>query len=106
MWRALHATEDQPLARLRDCFGMYDNALPARVMKNLRDFMETKPKNISFSEDNGYPIPTGASLWPVSNVPGMWTWTNVEMRVEAGAVEIFPAVGQRDTEDYLNQRGT
>ena len=54
--------DNQPLARLRDCLGMYDNAMPARVMKNLRDFIETKPKNIGFSEDNGYPIPTGGRL--------------------------------------------
>ena len=45
--------ETQPMACLRDCFGMHANALPERVIKGLRDHIEKHPKNVSFSEDNG-----------------------------------------------------
>ena len=89
--------EDQPMSRLRDCLGMHDKALPGRVMKTLREHIEKRPKNVSFSEDNGYWLPGGArldvkvyprdsavstdhrhrwskkwtwSFWPVANVPG------------------------------------
>ena len=52
----------QPIARLRDCFGMHERAYPPRVMKALRDEVEKRPKNVSFSEDNGYWMPTGSRL--------------------------------------------
>ena len=91
----------QPMARLRDCFGMHERAYPPRVMKALRAEVEKRPKNVSFSEDNGYWMPTGSrleikicprdsavptdrrhswsrkwtwSLWPMGNVPGTWIW--------------------------------
>ena len=110
--------ENQPLARLRDCSGMHENAMPGRVMKSLRDFMETKPKNISFSEDNGAPMPTGArldikiyprdsavhydrqhgwsrkwswALWPLPHMPGMWHWSAIETSLQVGHMLIFPA---------------
>ena len=110
--------EEQPMARLRDCLGMHDNALPARVMRNLRDYLERRPKNVSFSEDNGYWMPTGSrldvkiyprdsavhtdhrhrrskkwtwALWPVANVPGTWHWLPAEERVDATAIHAhFP----------------
>ena len=50
----------QPMARLRDCLGMHDRAYPPRVMRALREQMEKKPKNVSFSEDNGHWMPQGS----------------------------------------------
>ena len=96
--------------------GMHENAILGRVM-SLRDFLETKPKNISFSEDNGFLLPSGTrldikiyprdsavhvdrrhgwsrkwswALWQVPNMPGMH-WEAIETRVQAGHMYIFPA---------------
>ena len=63
--RAAGASEAmQPIVLLRAAFGMHDQALESRVMAVLREHIETKPKslNISFSEDNGCPMPTGVRL--------------------------------------------
>ena len=123
-WRGCHSPipdvvdlylENEPLARLRDCLGMHENAIPGRVMKSLRDFLETKPKNISFSEDNGFPMPTGARL-DTKIFPGIAQRTltvvmgdlangrghsgqcrtcpacgTIETRVQASHTHIFPA---------------
>ena len=39
---------------LRDCLGMHERAYPPRVMRAYREQIEKRPKNVSFSEDNGY----------------------------------------------------
>ena len=115
------ALEDQPMSRLRDCLGMHDRALPGRVMKTLREHIEKRPKNVSFSEDNGYWMPGGSrldvkvyprdsavstdhrhrwskkwtwSLWPVGNVPGTWVWMADEERVAPSAIHIWPSTAR------------
>ena len=37
-------------------------SLAPRVMRALRELIEKRPKNVSFSEDNGYWMPTGSRL--------------------------------------------
>ena len=64
------ALEDQPMSRLRDCLGMHDRALPGRIMETLREHIEKRPKNVSFSEDNGYWMPSGSRL-DVKVYPGI-----------------------------------
>ena len=113
--------EDQPMARLRDCFGMHERAYPPRVMRALRDKMEEKPKNVSFSEDNGYWMPQGSrfefkvcprdsaiptdwrhrwsrkwtfSLWPAGNVPGTWIWYADEEGVSPTDIHFWPSDGR------------
>ena len=110
----------QPMARLRDCFGMHERAYPPRVMKALRDLVETKPKNVSLSEDNGYWMPQGSrfevkvcprdsavptdwrhrwskkwtwSLWPMGNVPGTWIWMIDEDCVAPSDMHVWPREG-------------
>ena len=61
-WAAGVSEDMQPMALLRAVFGMHDQALESRVIAVLREHIETRPKNVSFSEDNGYSIPTGARL--------------------------------------------
>ena len=75
-WGARHsecagpALAEQPMSRLRDCLGMHDRALPARVMKTLRELIEKRPKNVSFSEDNGYWMPSGSRIGCEDLSPG------------------------------------
>ena len=113
--------EDQPMARLRDCFGMHDRAYPPRVMRALREEMEKKPKNVSFSEDNGHWMPQGSrfefkvcprdsavptdwrhrwsrkwtwSLWPAGNVPRTWIWYADEEGVAPSDIHFWPSDGR------------
>ena len=113
--------DDQPMARLRECFGMHERAYPPRVMKALRDEMEKRPKNVSFSEDNGYWMPQGSrfefkvcprdsaiptdwrhrwsrkwtfSLWPAGNVPGTWIWYADEEGVSPTDIHFWPSDGR------------
>ena len=96
---------------------MHERAYPPRVMKALRDFVETKPKNVSLSEDNGYWMPQGSrfeikvcprdsavptdwrhrwskkwtwSLWPMGNVPGTWIWMIDEDGVAPSDMYMWP----------------
>ena len=64
-WAAGAREATQALVRLRAVFGnsMRDQALESGVMAVLREHdIQTKPKNVSFSEDNGCPMPTGVRL--------------------------------------------
>ena len=111
----------QPMARLRDCLGMHDRAYPPRVMRALREQMEKKPKNVSFSEDNGHWMPQGSrfefkvcprntavptdwrhrwsrkwtwSLWPAGNVPGTWIWYADEEGITPSDIHFWPSDGR------------
>ena len=108
----------QPMARLRDCFGMHERAYPPRVMRALRDEIEKRPKNVSLSEDNGYWMPQGSrfefkicprdsavstdwrhrwsrkwtwSLWPAGYVSGTWIWMADEEGVTPSDIHLWPA---------------
>ena len=110
--------DSQPMARLRDCLGMHERAYPPRVMRALRELIEKRPKNVSFSEDNGYWMPTGSrlefkicprdsavptdwrhrwsrkwtwSVWPVGNVPGTWVWMADEEGVAPSDIHFWPS---------------
>ena len=105
--------ELQPMSCLRDSLCMHVNALPERV---IRDHIEERPKNVSFSEDNGYWLPIGSridvkvyprdsavhtdhrhnwsrkwswALYPVANVPGTWHWMAIEVSVAPGHIHFF-----------------
>ena len=111
----------QPMARLRDCFGMHERAYPPRVMKALRAEVERRPKNVSFSQDNGYWMPEGCrleikicprdsavptdrrhswsrkwtwSLWPMGNVPGTWVWNADEEGVAPSDMHVWPSTAR------------
>ena len=90
-------------------------------MRALRELIEKRPKNVSFSEDNHYWMPTGSrlelkicprdsavptdhrhrwsrkwtwSLWPVGNVPGTWVWMADEEGVAPSDLHVWPSTAR------------
>ena len=90
-------------------------------MRTLRELIEKRPKNVSFSEDNGYWMPSGSrlemkiypwdsavptdhrhrwsrkwtwSLRPVANVPGTWAWMVDEEGVAPSDMHVWPSTAR------------